>query len=85
MTAPLLSVIYFIDGAICVILGGRDLWWALPPWIDFTYFILQSALATRYTFDFPFCPNGSPPLVQKLSPIRLDEHSQFSVVHLNRS
>jgi hypothetical protein len=54
--------------------GNRDLWWVLPPWIDFTYFILQSALGTCYTFDFPFCPNCSPPLVQKLSPIRLDEH-----------
>jgi len=53
--------------------GNRDLWWVLPPWIDFTYFILQSALGTRYTFDFPFCPNCSQSLIQKFSPIRLDE------------
>jgi hypothetical protein len=71
---------------VCVICGNpawsnvvhkgfdnRDLWWWLPPWIDLTYFILHSALGTRYTFDFPFCPNCSVSLVRNFYPIRLDE------------
>ena len=55
--------------------GPPDLWWVLPPWVDFTYFILQSALGTRYTFDFPFCRSCIPTFVQftRIRPIRLDE------------
>jgi hypothetical protein len=53
--------------------GPLDLWWVLvlPLWTH----VLQSALATRYTFDFPFCRSCIPPLVQltPIRPIRLDE------------
>jgi hypothetical protein len=51
---------------------NRDLWVFLPPWTDLIYFILQSALGARYTFDFPFCPNCPPDRFQP-KPIRLDE------------
>ena len=56
--------------------GPPDLWWVmLPPLTDFIYFIFQTALGTRYTFDFPFCRSCNPPLVQltRIRPIRLDE------------
>jgi hypothetical protein len=55
--------------------GPPDLWWVLPPLTDFIYFVLQSALGTRYTFDFPCCRSCIQPLVQftPIRPIRLDE------------
>jgi hypothetical protein len=55
--------------------GPPDLWWVLPPLTDFIYLVLQSALGTRYTFDFPFCRSCIPRLVQftPIRPIRLDE------------
>ena len=42
---------------------------------EFLYFVLQSTLGTRYTFDFPFCRSFIQPLVQftPIRPIRLDE------------
>jgi hypothetical protein len=47
----------------------------LPPLTDFIYFVLQSALGTRFMFDFPFCQSCIPSLVQftHIRPIRLDE------------
>jgi hypothetical protein len=55
--------------------GPPDLWWVLPPLTDFIYFVLQSVLGVRYTFDFPFCRSCIPSLVQftRIRPIRLDE------------
>jgi hypothetical protein len=55
--------------------GSPHLWWLLPPWIDFFYFVLEVALGTRYTFDFPFCRNCIPSRVQftHVRPIRLDD------------
>src|SRR5207249_12278209 len=57
--------------------GPPDLWWVLPPLTDFIYFVLQSALGTRYTFDFPFYRSCIPPLVQftPIRAIRLDRNS----------
>src|SRR5882724_10021975 len=55
--------------------GSPDLWWVLPPLTGFIYFVLRSALGTRYRFDFPFCRSCTPTLVQftSIRPIRLDE------------
>jgi len=55
--------------------GPPDLWWVLPPFTDFIYFVLQSILGTRYAFDFPFCRSCIEPRVRftPIRPIRLDE------------
>ena len=67
--------------------GPPDHWWVLPPLTDFIYFVLQSALGTRYTFDFPFCRSCIQPLVQFTPFVRfvLMRTLQCSVVHHNRS
>src|SRR5207244_11412727 len=43
--------------------GPPDHWWVLPPLTDFIYFVLQSAIGTRYPSEFPFCRCRIQPLV----------------------